>query len=130
MRREWTGIDGLRLDKFYYLIRKFLHFFFVLLKKNLWDLVIVKRLMSVLVDNTFLADDNLLGNGVNYHIAFVFVEEFKAFLPLSKEVVGVVLGHFVDIIGKVQNKVLLGKIKNNVFDMIFELGNELLEVIW
>ena len=49
---------------------------------------------------------------------------------MSKEVVGVVLGHFVDVMGKVQNKVLLGKIKNNVFDMILELGNELLEVMW
>ena len=47
---------------------------------------------------------------------------------MSKEVIGIILGHFVDVMGKVQNKVLLGKIKNNVFDMILELGNELLEV--
>ena len=49
---------------------------------------------------------------------------------MSKDVVSVVLGHFDDVMGKVKNKVLLGKIKNNVFDMILELGNELLEVIW
>ncbi|XP_002528509.2 ribosomal RNA processing protein 1 homolog [Ricinus communis] len=128
MRREWTGIDGLRLDKFYYLIRKFLHFFFLLLKKNSWDLEIVKRLMGVLVDYTFLDDDNLLGNGVNYHIASVFIEEFRVFLPLSKDVVCVVLGCFADVMGKVQDKILLSKIKSNVFDLLLKMGDKLLEV--
>ncbi|XP_050229002.1 uncharacterized protein LOC126678156 [Mercurialis annua] len=128
MRREWSGIDGLRLDKFYYLIRRFLHNFFVLLKKNSWDLEIVKCLMGVLVDNTFLADDNLSGNGVNYHIASVFLEELRAFLPLSKDVVCVVLNYFVDVIGVVQDKILLGKIKSNVFDVLLKTGDKLLEL--
>ncbi|OAY57225.1 ribosomal RNA processing protein 1 homolog [Manihot esculenta] len=128
MRREWTGIDGLRLDKFYLLIRKFMHFFFLLLKKNSWDLELSARLMSVLVENTFLADDKLLGNGVNYHIASVFLEELRPLLPLSKEVVDVLLGPFVSIMGKMSDKILLGKIKSNVFDWLLKMGNKLLEI--
>ncbi|WCJ25150.1 hypothetical protein M5689_007057 [Euphorbia peplus] len=128
IRREWTGIDRLRLDKFYLLIRKFMHFFFVVLKKNSWDLELSNRFMGVLMDNSFLADDNLLGNGVNYHIASVFIEELRPFLPLSKLVVDVLLGPMVLTMGKVQDKILLGKIKSNVFEVLLKMGNEFLEI--
>ena len=37
MEREWHGIDRLRMDKFYLLIRLMLHQIFVLLKNNSWS---------------------------------------------------------------------------------------------
>ena len=37
MEREWNGIDRLRMDKFYMLIRFMLHQVFILLKKHSWD---------------------------------------------------------------------------------------------
>ncbi|GLT93628.1 hypothetical protein SLE2022_114110 [Rubroshorea leprosula] len=128
MRREWTGIDRLRLDKFYLLIRRFLHCFFLMLKKWLWDLDFVRSSIGILVDRTFLADDNLLGNGVNYHIASVFLEEIRPFLPVRKEVLEVVFEPFVSVMGKVTDKVLVAKIKNNVFDLLTKMGGRLLEV--
>ncbi|KAJ6411129.1 hypothetical protein OIU84_007811 [Salix udensis] len=85
LRREWSGIDGLRLDKFYLLIRRFVNSLFVLFKKKKWGLSVVERFMKVFVDKGFLADDKL-GNGVNYHVASVFVEELKGFLPVRKAV--------------------------------------------
>ncbi|PQP99681.1 ribosomal RNA processing protein 1 homolog [Prunus yedoensis var. nudiflora] len=39
----------------------------------------------------FFADDKFLGNGVNYHIASVFLEELRPYLPLKAEVLEVVL---------------------------------------
>ena len=36
MEREWHGIDRLRMEKFYLLIRFMVQQTFVLLKKNLW----------------------------------------------------------------------------------------------
>ncbi|KAJ9172933.1 hypothetical protein P3X46_016120 [Hevea brasiliensis] len=128
MRREWTGIDALRIDRFYLLIRKFMHSFFILLKKNSWDLELPTLLMGVLGEGTFLADDNSLRNGVNYHIAFVFLEELRSFLPLSKQVIDVLLGPFLSAIGKVQDKILLAKIKSDVFVCLLKMGNKLLEV--
>ncbi|GLT62955.1 hypothetical protein SLA2020_355560 [Shorea laevis] len=128
MRREWTGIDRLRLDKFYLLIRRFLHCFFLMLKKRSWDLDFVRSSIVILVDRTFLADDNLLGNGVNYHIASVFLEEIRPFLPVRKEVLEVVLETFVSVMGKVTDKVLVAKIKSNVFDLLIEMGRRLLEI--
>ncbi|GLT41217.1 hypothetical protein SLA2020_152980 [Shorea laevis] len=128
MRREWTGIDGLRLDKFYLLIRRFLHCFFVMLKKWSSHLDFVRRSIGVLVDRTFLADDNLLGNGVNYHIASVLLEEIRPFFPVRKEVLEVLLEPLVRVMGKVTDKVLVTKIKSNVFDVLIKTGRSLLEV--
>ncbi|XWS21321.1 hypothetical protein CRYUN_Cryun30bG0045600 [Craigia yunnanensis] len=128
MRREWTGIDRLRLDKFYLLIRRFFNCFFVMLKKWSWDLDFTRRSIRVLVDGTFLADDKFQGNGVNYHIASVFLEEIRPFLPVKKEVAEVLLEPFVGIMGKVGDKVLVGKIRNNVFDVFVKMGRRLLEI--
>ncbi|XP_010520541.1 PREDICTED: ribosomal RNA processing protein 1 homolog isoform X2 [Tarenaya hassleriana] len=127
MRREWSRIDRLRLDKFYLLIRRFLHGFFVLLKDNSWDLDFTRRLMGVLFDGTFLADDKFQANGVNYHFASIFVEEVRPFLPLRKKVVELLFGPFVTVLGIVGDKVLVGKIKSNVFDELLKMGKELLD---
>ncbi|XVE95063.1 hypothetical protein REPUB_Repub02eG0064200 [Reevesia pubescens] len=128
MRREWTGIDKLRLDKFYLLIRRFLNCFFVMLKKRSWDLDFTRRSIRVLVDGTFLADDKFQGNGVNYHIASIFLDEIRPFLPVKKEIIEVLLESFVGIMGKVSDKVLIGKIRSNMFDVFVKMGKRLLEV--
>ncbi|KAG5233799.1 embryo defective protein [Salix suchowensis] len=129
MRREWSGIDGLRLDKFYLLIRRFVNSFFGFLKKKGWGLDVVERFMRGFVEKGFLADDNFLGNGVNYHVVSVFVEELKGFLPVKEAVLEVFFGNFLGVMGKVSDKVLLGKIKSNVFDLLLRMGKELLEVV-
>ncbi|KAL5549822.1 hypothetical protein UlMin_005053 [Ulmus minor] len=128
MRREWNGIDVLRLDKFYLLIRRFLHNFFVLLRNNSWDLELSRRLMGVLQERTFLADDKSQGNGVNYHIASIFLEELSSFFPLQLEVLDVLLVPFLSFMEKIPDKVFLGKIKLNMFDVLLKKGKELLEV--
>ncbi|CAK7327885.1 unnamed protein product [Dovyalis caffra] len=128
MRREWSGIDGLRLDKFYLLIRRFVNSLFVFFKKKKWGLDVVEKFTRVFVEKGFLADDKLLGNGVNYHVVSVFVEELKGFLPVRKAVLEVVFGNFVSVMGRVSDKVLLAKIKSNVFDVLLKMGRELLEV--
>ncbi|CAL0325539.1 unnamed protein product [Lupinus luteus] len=129
MRREWSGIDGPRLDKFYLLIRGFVSKFFSFLKKNSWDLDLVNRFMGVLDENTFSVKDKFLqGNGVNYHIASVFVEELRPFLPLNSKVLEVVFKPFIDVMGKVDDRVLLGKIKIGMFDVLLRMGKRLMEV--
>lgn len=98
---EWSGIDSLRLDKFYLLIRRFIHNFFVLLKRNLWDLEFTQHLMGVLDERTFSAEDKLQGNGVNYHIASIFLEELRPFLPIRPQVLEVLFKPFISVMGKV-----------------------------
>lgn len=124
MRREWPGIDALRLDKFYLLIRKFLYNFFLVLKKNYWDLDISKRALGVLE----LENGRFNGNGVGYHIASVFLEEVKAFLPVRREIVSLLFEPFVEVMGRSADKVLLRKVKLNVFDILERMGQKLLEM--
>lgn len=87
-----------------------------------------RRLMGVLEERTFLADDKLQGNGVNYHIASVFLEELRPFLPVGLEVLDILLVPFVSVMGKYPDKVLLGKLKSNMFDELLKNGKKILEV--
>ncbi|KAK7291845.1 hypothetical protein RIF29_07314 [Crotalaria pallida] len=128
IRREWSSIDALRLDKFYLLIRRFVSKLFSLMKKNSWDLELVNCLMLVLIENSLSANDKLQGNGVNYHVASVFVEELKCFLPLKSEVLEALFRPFIDVMVKTHDRVLLGKIRSGVFEVMLRNGNSLLEV--
>ncbi|XP_024194380.1 ribosomal RNA processing protein 1 homolog A [Rosa chinensis] len=128
MRREWSGIDALRLDKFYLLIRRFMASFFALMRNNSWDLELVKKLMGVLMEGSFFAEDKFPAKGVNYHIASVFLEELRPFMPVRKEVVDVVLVEFVRVMAKANDKVLVGKVKGSMFDVLLGMGRRLLEV--
>ncbi|OWM86939.1 ribosomal RNA processing protein 1 homolog [Punica granatum] len=127
MRREWNGIDALRLDKFYLLIRRFLHSLFALMKKYGWDSELVGRLMAVLEERTFGDVDQVRGSGVDYHIATVFLEELRPFTPLKLEMLEVLLKPLVHVMKSSTDKVLLGKIRSNVFDVLLANGKKLLE---
>jgi ribosomal RNA-processing protein 1 len=132
IRREWPGIDSLRLDKFYLLIRRFLHYSFLMLKTNhAWDLDVSRRLVNLFEEKTFFADDDskvITGDGVNYHFASIFLDELKPFLPLRCEVLDVLFKPFLCVMSKCRDKVLLGKVKSNVFDVLLIMGRSLLEL--
>lgn len=129
MRREWSGIDALRLDKFYLLIRRFVSKTFSLINMNSWDLEFVKVIMNCLDDATFGSKDKLLqGNGVNYHVASIFLDELTPFLPVKEDVLEVLFKPFFAVMGKLPDKVLLGKIKSGLFDVLLRNGKRLLEV--
>lgn len=87
----------------------------------------LRVLLGFLKKGFFFAEDKGLGNGVNYHVASVFLDEFKGFVPVRKEVSWVLFGVFFDVMGKCQDKVLIGKIKSNVFEVLVKKGRELLE---
>ncbi|KAL5574155.1 hypothetical protein UlMin_023752 [Ulmus minor] len=88
--RKWNGID-------------ISHMCFVLLRNNSWDLELLCRLMGVLQERTFLADEKSLGN-----------------------VLDVLLGPFLSFMEKIPDKVLLGQIKSNIFDVLLRKWTKLL----
>nr|GEW15323.1 ribosomal RNA processing protein 1 homolog [Tanacetum cinerariifolium]GEW15324.1 ribosomal RNA processing protein 1 homolog [Tanacetum cinerariifolium] len=129
MRREWSGIDVLRLDKFYLLIRRFVNYSFNLLKKNAWDVELTKSVMSVYEEKTMLANEmKFLGNGVNYHISSVFLDEVKGYMPVGREACEVLFRPFLVVMSVSNDKVLVGKIRNCVFERLLSMGKRLLEV--
>lgn len=128
LRREWNGIDHLRLDKFYLLIRKFLRSVFELMKKYHWNLEIMGKCNKILENNAFLATDKLLGHGVNYHIASVFLDELKGcFIPVRDDVVICLFKPFLSVMGKSEDKIMVGKVKSCVFEELLKIGRSLLE---
>jgi ribosomal RNA-processing protein 1 len=71
MHREWHGIDGLRLDKFYSLIRKFVHETLLLLRHHDWDRALVERVVSILSSEIM----SQLPNGLRLHVTDLFLTE-------------------------------------------------------
>ncbi|KAL0346040.1 UNVERIFIED_CONTAM: Ribosomal RNA processing protein 1B [Sesamum radiatum] len=127
LRREWPGIDRLRLDKFYLLIRRFVKALFELMRLRKWDVDVLGEYLGVLENDGFLAEDKLQGNGVNYQVASVFLEELKGVgFPVRKEVVDVIFGPFLSVMMRSKDKILLGKVKSCLFDELVKLGKELL----
>ncbi|KAK4355406.1 hypothetical protein RND71_024377 [Anisodus tanguticus] len=128
LRREWNGIDHLRLDKFYLLIRMFLKSVFELMKRYEWDLEVIGKCTEVLENNAFLATDKLLGHGVNYHIASVFLDELKGcFIPVRDDVVVCLFKPFLSVMRKSEDKIMVGKVKSSVFEELLKIGRSLLE---
>ncbi|KAI5432694.1 hypothetical protein KIW84_020123, partial [Lathyrus oleraceus] len=129
MRREWSGINSVRLHKFYLLIRSFISNAFSLLDKNSWNLELVNLFMNCLDKSTFSAKDKFVkGKSVNYYVASVFLQELMPFLPVKLSVLEVLFKPFFSAVVKLLDKVLLGKIKSGFFDVLLMNGRILLEV--
>ncbi|KAJ0497571.1 putative nucleolar, Nop52 [Helianthus annuus] len=83
VRREWSGIDVLRLDKFYLLIRR-----------------------------------------------FVFLDELNGYLPVSGQevyqVFEILFKPLLRVMSVSEDKVLVGKIKSNVFERLLCMGKSLI----
>lgn len=58
MRREWSGIDRLRLDKFYLLLRTFLRTTLEYMHRAHWETGLVSEFMNVYANGTLEAKDN------------------------------------------------------------------------
>ncbi|KMZ60572.1 hypothetical protein ZOSMA_58G00270 [Zostera marina] len=130
IRREWSGIDHLRLDKFYLLIRRFVNKFFRFLSDNKWDADTVQLMVGVFEKSTlFLVDDKYQSQGVNYHISQVYLDEMIEFLPLSIEITESLIRPFFLAIEISRDKVLIKKIKDNIFDRLLRNGVKYLQIV-
>lgn len=129
LRREWNGIDHLRLDKFYLLIRKFVNSMFSLMKKFKWELEYLLKFVDVLEERALLCQDKAFGNGVNYHIVSVFLDELKGFnVPVSSiEVLDCLFRPFLGVMKSSLDKVLVVKVRSCIFDVLLRMGKDLLE---
>ncbi|KAJ6805780.1 ribosomal RNA processing protein 1-like protein [Iris pallida] len=126
VRREWSGIDQLRLDKFYLLIRKFVNRSFAFLKKHGWNREMLESFVAVLKEKSFLANDKFQANGVNFFIAEVFLDEMSGSLPVAPEIFGLLLDLFVRVLERTNDRVLVYKIRVNVFEKLVECGGKFL----
>ncbi|XP_015265253.1 PREDICTED: ribosomal RNA processing protein 1 homolog B [Gekko japonicus] len=74
MNREWNGIDRLRLDKFYMLIRMVLRQSFEVLKRNGWNESFTEPFLNLLMKEVIQPESNA-AVGVKLHFIDIYLEE-------------------------------------------------------
>jgi ribosomal RNA-processing protein 1 len=119
MHREWPGIDGLRLDKFYSLIRKFIHQSLVLLgtEQVQWEMSFVKQFVNIL-EEEILCCGNSSSNGLRLHVIDLFLTEvfLSSHQKIRTKVFSVLIKPFFQILQKEKDK----NVVKRVIELVFE----------
>ncbi|XP_074015335.1 ribosomal RNA processing protein 1 homolog B isoform X1 [Numenius arquata] len=74
MNREWIGIDNLRLDKYYMLMRRILRQSFEVLKRNEWDESLIELLLPLLMKEVMDPESNA-PTGIKLHFIDIYLDE-------------------------------------------------------
>ncbi|CAK9253745.1 unnamed protein product [Sphagnum jensenii] len=120
MRREWGGIDRLRLDKFYLLLRQVLVRVFAVLRKREWEDSTVEKFMNALLERALLVKNEFPALGINLHMTDIFLDELRKVQPLSSHTLGLMLEPFYSTIAASSDKSLLKRVRERVFDSLLE----------
>ncbi|KAG6868881.1 hypothetical protein C0993_008629 [Termitomyces sp. T159_Od127] len=83
--REWSGIDRLRIDKYYMLVRRFVNASFRLLIRAEWDANVVDQYNDILTTSggPLCPSDLKVPTSLAYHLADIYIEELDKVLALS-----------------------------------------------
>ncbi|XP_053296673.1 ribosomal RNA processing protein 1 homolog B isoform X2 [Pleuronectes platessa] len=76
-KREWTGIDRLRMDKFFQLIRLMFKQTFEMLKRKNWESSVVARFLELLTAQ-LLRGGSAAPSGLQFHILDLYMTELAA----------------------------------------------------
>ncbi|CAM6042295.1 unnamed protein product [Sphagnum compactum] len=120
MRREWGGIDRLRLDKFYLLLRQVLVRVFAVLRKHEWEDSTVEKFMNALLERALLVKDEFPALGINLHMTDIFLDELRKVQPLSSHTLGLMLEPFYSTVAASSDKSLLKRVRERVFNSLLE----------
>ncbi|KAJ3319055.1 Ribosomal RNA processing protein 1 B [Boothiomyces sp. JEL0866] len=120
--KEWYGIDRLRLDKYYMLLRKFHFYTFIWIANNKWSAEILDKVLEILQSGPLSIDKANVPESLRYHTIQVFFEEFtKAVADLEdnkpkKNVVVKLLEPFLEFLKSSANPVAIDSVLTNIFD--------------
>ncbi|EDV28904.1 uncharacterized protein TRIADDRAFT_52238 [Trichoplax adhaerens] len=122
MCREWIGIDRLRMDKFYMLMKKMMKQSLVGLLTKDWDDSWVKALITVLSDGPIHPTEFKVLDGIRLYITEIFLDELLS-LDLSKiscDQVVDLLKPFVTLSAEACNHSILNTIDENIYQRLLE----------
>nr|KAF6478446.1 ribosomal RNA processing 1 [Molossus molossus] len=121
MNREWTGIDRLRLDKFYLLMRMVLNESLVALKMQGWEERQIEQLLELLTTE-ILHPDSQAPNGVKSHFIEIFLEELARVgaAELTAEQNLKFIDPFCRIAAQTKDSLVLHNITQGIFETIVE----------
>ncbi|XP_071807033.1 uncharacterized protein [Asterias amurensis] len=75
MKREWLGIDRLRMDKFFMFIRRCFRQALVVLRNNNWEESVVDRFLEVLCKTPLCGISDASSDGLCYHFIDIYKDE-------------------------------------------------------
>ncbi|CEG47466.1 ribosomal rna processing protein 1 [Plasmopara halstedii] len=113
MHREWHGLDGLRLDKFYSLVRKFIHETIVLLRIQDWQEKLVQEFVMILSTEVV----NQLPNGLRLHLADVYLTEvYTAAKDVTTKAFVMLLEPLFSLLSSEYDKTVFKRVRDVVFE--------------
>ncbi|XP_053732220.1 ribosomal RNA processing protein 1 homolog A-like [Synchiropus splendidus] len=118
-KREWNGIDRLRMDKFFQLVRYMFHQSFELLRRKTWDSRGVDGFLQVVHDE-LLRSGCEAPSGLQIHVLDVYLTELAAVgaQELNADQNLQFIQPFCKIAAETKNMLLFKSICNNIFSTI------------
>ncbi|XP_012994645.4 ribosomal RNA processing protein 1 homolog B [Esox lucius] len=121
MKREWTGIDRLRMDKFFQLVRFVFRKTLEMMKSKEWETSLVTRFLDVL-SSQVLHSTSGAPAGLQFHIMDLYMSELAA--VGSAELTAAQNLTFIDpfckIASKTKDRILLKAICSSIFSVIVD----------
>ncbi|NWS23634.1 RRP1B protein, partial [Polioptila caerulea] len=121
MNREWNGIDNLRLDKYYMLMRLILRQSFEVLKRNEWNEGLVESLLQLLMKEVMDPDSNS-PTGIKFHFIDIYLDELAKVgaKELTADQNLKFIEPFCKIAAKSKDRRVLHAVATGVFEMIVD----------
>ncbi|KAK3845875.1 MAG: nucleolar protein,Nop52-domain-containing protein [Linnemannia gamsii] len=116
---EWHGIDRLRLDKFYFLLRRFLSYSFRMLKENEWDLETIEEFATVMINGPLNASSKQVPDGIRFHLIEIYLEELEKVVSIA-ESGDVPTAHILQPMFLLLGQTINGKVFKKVAEDVFE----------
>uniref|UniRef100_A0A3Q2ZVS3 Ribosomal RNA processing protein 1 homolog B-like n=1 Tax=Kryptolebias marmoratus TaxID=37003 RepID=A0A3Q2ZVS3_KRYMA len=121
LKREWNGIDRLRMDKFYQLVRFMFRQTFEVLKRKNWETSAVVKFLQLLTSD-LLQNDTKAPSGLQFHILNLYLTELAAVgsAELTADQNLVFIEPFCTTAAKTKNRTLFSAICSNIFSTIID----------
>nr|XP_039336453.1 ribosomal RNA processing protein 1 homolog A [Saimiri boliviensis boliviensis] len=121
MNREWTGIDRLRLDKFYLLMRMVLNESLKVLKMRGWEERQTEQLLELLTAE-ILRPTSQAPHGVKSHFIEIFLEELAKVgaEELTADQNLKLIDPFCRVAARTKDSLVLNNITRGIFETIVE----------
>ncbi|XP_064799955.1 ribosomal RNA processing protein 1 homolog B-like isoform X2 [Oncorhynchus masou masou] len=121
VKREWTGIDRLRMDKFFQLVRFVFRNTFEMMKRKEWETSVVTRFLELLTAQV-LHSSSGAPCGLQFHILDIYMTELAA--VGSAELTAAQNMTFIDpfckTASKTKDRILLRAICSSIFSAIVD----------
>ncbi|GAB5588838.1 hypothetical protein Unana1_03738 [Umbelopsis nana] len=134
---EWHGIDRLRLDKYYMLLRRVIFYTFKYISEHDWDLGIIDDYSELLKNGPLHPTNKKIPDSIRYHLSDIYLGELEKVVnaqlnSLAEEddieiPTTELLDAFTNLLAKTPNKITAKKVSDNIFIPILEqFASELL----